>query len=341
MSPPDAPFQHVFLCPFGCDEKKRRAVLNCPIKASTLRTPSTRRTRDSVTSCFPAIVDTNLNSTSNSHHFLQSTPLKITPFSPSIVDPVILVQNQSRSQNSNTMATSSSHVRKRQYQPSNQTHLGSYFNRDTVPSLQRSDSLSPALPADTAASLLSVGMRVRKSVPEGYKTHKTVGSPGFPFPSTAPPTSSAPVRTAYSPMQTRELTPFCGLHKIGGLAEQEMPSSAPAIMRTDEEDDYDMPALSTSQGSFMSTQHSFAGQPPAYTESKKRSYEDEAEEDMDAFFDQQEDDDMAMAQQSASARPIARLKGTTQKVPQQHGVRIFGSDDFEEAPFLMPMDMEQ
>ncbi|KAK4631922.1 hypothetical protein CLAFUW4_02378 [Fulvia fulva] len=232
-------------------------------------------------------------------------------------------------------------IRKRQYQPSNQTHLSSYFTRNAVPSLHRSESLSPALPADTAASLLSVGMRVRKSVPEGYKTHKTLGSPGFRFPSTAPPTSSAPARPSYSPMQTRELTPFCGLHKVGGLTEQEIPSSAPAIMGMEEEEDYDMPALSTSQGSFMSTQNSFMASARTYTESKKRTYEDEADDDMDKFFDEQGDEDMAISQQNTAARPIARLKGTTRKVQQQHGVRIFGSDDFDEAPFLMPMEMEQ
>ncbi|EME47147.1 hypothetical protein DOTSEDRAFT_69190 [Dothistroma septosporum NZE10] len=239
------------------------------------------------------------------------------------------------------MATSSSHIRKRQYQPSTQTRLSSYFSRDAIPSIQQSESLSPVLPADTAASLLSVGMRVRKSVPEGYKTHKTLGSPGFPFPSTAPPTFSAPSRPAYSPMQTQELTPFCGLHKIGGLAAQDIPSSAPAIMKVDDGDEYDVPALSTSQGSFVSTQSSSATAARSSAEGKKRTYEDEAEDGMDAFFDEQEDECMAVTQRHAVVRPIARLKGTSWKVQQQHGVRIFGSDDFEDAPFLMPMEMEQ
>ncbi|KAF2461760.1 ribonucleotide reductase inhibitor-domain-containing protein [Lineolata rhizophorae] len=36
----------------------------------------------------------------------------------------------------------------------------------------------PALPAAVQSSLLNVGMRVRKSVPEGYKTHKTLGLAG-------------------------------------------------------------------------------------------------------------------------------------------------------------------
>src|SRR5271170_1264809 len=38
------------------------------------------------------------------------------------------------------------------------------------------DKHAAALDADTQASLLNVGMRIRKAVPEGYKTHKTAAA---------------------------------------------------------------------------------------------------------------------------------------------------------------------
>lgn len=107
----------------------------------------------------------------------------------------------------------------------------------------------PVLPSTIKSSLLNVGMRVRKSVPEGYKTGKIAS--GFPSwmdessnsnntsstgasasfagnnnghnrpVSALPP--SAPV-TATS--ANRELTPFCGIHKTGGYAVQEDNKSA-------------------------------------------------------------------------------------------------------------------
>lgn len=107
------------------------------------------------------------------------------------------------------------------------------------------DTGFPSVPGPVQASLLSVGMRVRKSVPEGYKTHKT-GPLSLPsiqttlsngnrtITASATTTTTAPVvssNDAYSVkpprdpvpdalQHQRELLPFCGLHKIGGYAEQ-------------------------------------------------------------------------------------------------------------------------
>lgn len=236
------------------------------------------------------------------------------------------------------------HVRKRPYQPSNQTTLNSYFRQDgdSINSQRSTSPMSPPLPADTAASLLNVGMRVRKSVPEGYKTHKTLGTPGFPFPSSAPPASSAPARPSISPMQTRELTPFCGLHKIGGLAVQDTPSSsAPGNMQRQrtEPSEEDMPDLSMSQGTISSTQNSFASVSQGqHSSTRKRTYEDEIEDDMDDFFDEIEADNGVTTLAASKARPMAPMKGSSQKAMSNSSVRIFGSDDFEEASFLAPLD---
>ncbi|KAF2735630.1 hypothetical protein EJ04DRAFT_190058 [Polyplosphaeria fusca] len=85
---------------------------------------------------------------------------------------------------------------------------------------------TPSLPNTVQADLLSVGMRVRKSVPEGYKTHKPAALPSIQ--TTLSKSSSPDVYSVKPPREPvpealqhqRELLPFCGLHKIGGYAEQ-------------------------------------------------------------------------------------------------------------------------
>ncbi|KAF1995747.1 hypothetical protein P154DRAFT_538600 [Amniculicola lignicola CBS 123094] len=87
-------------------------------------------------------------------------------------------------------------------------------------------SLAPAVPGHVQSNLLSVGMRVRKSVPEGYKTHKTSAT-SFPTVQTAISTATTSTTLQASgeavpdeAQHQRELLPFCGLHKIGGFADQ-------------------------------------------------------------------------------------------------------------------------
>ncbi|KAF2642129.1 hypothetical protein P280DRAFT_293752 [Massarina eburnea CBS 473.64] len=103
-------------------------------------------------------------------------------------------------------------------------------------SQQPRDSLIPDLPDRVQADLLSVGMRVRKSVPEGYKTHKALSIPSITTTlaiagnggskgtttmtetnySVKPPQDAVPDDYQHQ----RELLPYCGLQKIGGYAEQ-------------------------------------------------------------------------------------------------------------------------
>ncbi|KAH8885765.1 hypothetical protein GQ53DRAFT_751105 [Thozetella sp. PMI_491] len=123
-------------------------------------------------------------------------------------------------------------------------------------------------------------MRVRKSVPEGYKTgsaygsfslwadadarhNRTDGQPSLP-------------RTSAAPAGLRELTPFCGIHKIGGLAVQpnappsySFPAAAFQVMvdSAPSEDD-DVPGLTSSQESAASTDSTSSSRlapPPIYT----------------------------------------------------------------------------
>ena len=243
------------------------------------------------------------------------------------------------------MATSAEHLRKRQYQPS----INSYFQRNGSknagqgsPSSQISP-MSPPLPAERQSSLLTVGMRVRKSVPEGYKTHKTMPTEEFPFPSTAP-VSAAPTRTSYNNANPRELAPFCGLHKIGGLSSQGSfdapPSSAPPAFPSGRDSNSSIPGLSLSQSTLSSTQSSVVSN-AAHTLPNKRSYEEDIEDDLDAYFDEVEaEEQMAPVE----ARRIARLKNSPHK-RTVGGVSVYSSTggvagDFEEAPFLAPMETE-
>jgi hypothetical protein len=119
-----------------------------------------------------------------------------------------------------------------------QRQITSFFNRADgsgllSPSGPQTDGaeeqLDPAsLPAHVQANLLSVGMRVRKSVPEGYKTGSAAGAfhlwsekanKDRLFNSTAA-AGDKDGRARLAPPEPRELLPFCGLHKVGGMATQ-------------------------------------------------------------------------------------------------------------------------
>lgn len=76
------------------------------------------------------------------------------------------------------------------------------------------------LPEQIQADLLKVGMRVRKAVPEGYRTRRFTPRPFFNMGRLSPETQAA---VSGSPkQQAAELSPFSagGLHNVGGLAMQ-------------------------------------------------------------------------------------------------------------------------
>ncbi|KAF2034089.1 hypothetical protein EK21DRAFT_97854 [Setomelanomma holmii] len=142
------------------------------------------------------------------------------------------------------MHTTERHRNKRPFQPS----ITSFFARDasdsdddnrrglnpnTRPRTQhhaskQRETLAPPVPAHVQADLLQVGMRVRKSVPEGYKTQLKISTlPTITTTLVHPSTTSISldVKPPRDPVpddfvHQRELLPFCGLHKIGGYAEQ-------------------------------------------------------------------------------------------------------------------------
>ena len=134
------------------------------------------------------------------------------------------------------------HQAKRQYQPPI-THFlapaAQQSDRSHHHRAQYSRDKGPTLDASTQASLLNVGMRIRKAVPEGYKTHKTAASstePRRPAVVSAVPYFASGGGAGIggggggggSSSGPRGLVPFCGLHKIGGLRPQEEQWAQPA-----------------------------------------------------------------------------------------------------------------
>ncbi|KAI7539415.1 hypothetical protein KC331_g9766 [Hortaea werneckii] len=269
------------------------------------------------------------------------------------------------------------HIRKRPFQPS----ITSYFDQRAGPSSSSAASstnsrrpttdgawdaysppiLSPPVPEETQASLLSVGMRVRKSVPEGYKTHKTLGDGmgraeggfGGRELGSKVPSSSAPAmvgrRDAACGAGTaaragRELMPFCGLHKVGGLG---VSSSVGGAQEDEEDEEEDVPGLTWSQETVGSSQGSLMGSgfgmgdgyAGLQTESKKRTYDEEMEEEMDAYFEGGAGEAEEMGQVGVEGRKIAKHRGT---VGRKGGNVSGGAEgDFEEASFLAPMEVDE
>lgn len=125
-----------------------------------------------------------------------------------------------------------------------QRQITSFFSRGGASSTEHARPApplnGPVLPGQVQTNLLNVGMRVRKAVPEGYKTGTTYSAFKLWSEDDVRSSSSAPVpapvRTATNPVSAipntlsssgggvvRELVPFCGLLKVGGLGSQEEP----------------------------------------------------------------------------------------------------------------------
>ncbi|KAJ4987116.1 ribonucleotide reductase inhibitor [Stagonosporopsis vannaccii] len=191
-------------------------------------------------------------------------------------------------------------------------------------------TLAPALPDAVQASLLSVGMRVRKSVPEGYKTPK-------PQPPTHSPTPLRKPRSAYRdasseplhiPVDTlaatlqhqRELLPFCGLNKIGGYAEQ--PTMHPLFGATTA---YSLPAQAFSQP--FSSQDSGYGTDMARS-GGKRGWSEEGDEQPAHRSLAGGGSEGAGAAAAAAAALAARGNNFLFSIP----ARVSGEDDIPVSP---------
>ena len=129
-----------------------------------------------------------------------------------------------------------------------QRQITSYFTKSTSPSNAPSPPPGPlngpVLPTAVQSNLLTVGMRVRKSVVEGYKTSASESAFSLWSDSTPFPPRSASSSGAVD--ATRELAPFCGIHKVGGLAVQPVSALTPTPFSTSPPSSQDSVSSSTS-----------------------------------------------------------------------------------------------
>ena len=119
------------------------------------------------------------------------------------------------------------------------------------------------------------------------------------------------------------------------------PSSAPAAMQREEDEGVLLPSLTMSQDTIASTRGSFVPITPAASRSsRKRTYEEEIEEDLDAYFDDDEweEPEAVTTNDMRAVRPMARMKASLQKAVTDGGVSVVRGDDFDEAAFLVPPD---
>ncbi|KAK3987431.1 ribonucleotide reductase inhibitor-domain-containing protein [Cladorrhinum sp. PSN332] len=135
-----------------------------------------------------------------------------------------------------------------------QRQITSFFSKSSTSSHNSPAKTStpldgPVLPAQVQSNLINVGMRVRKAVPEGYKTgiqysaFKLWEDDPIPGPTVSSIASS-------SGGGVRELLPFCGIHKVGGMDVQ--PASVAPATNNDFDDMSSIPGLTNSQESVLS-----------------------------------------------------------------------------------------
>ncbi|PNP58893.1 hypothetical protein THARTR1_01141 [Trichoderma harzianum] len=170
--------------------------------------------------------------------------------------------------------------------------------------------LRPELPANVQANLLSVGMRVRKSVPEGYKTIDLAKA-------SSAPNGVAPRDLRRSAAVTKqvsnELLPFCGINKVGGLDTQpESPFFDEDVPALD-----NIPELSMSQESMDSVEGE---------SSRKRTFDDNGPWDF-------ETSEAVYTQPGFGNRPIA--------VPHSQIKKAFAPRGFEQETMALDGDEDE
>lgn len=245
------------------------------------------------------------------------------------------------------MRSSARHTSKKPFQPDYK--ITDYFSRGD-PSLASSNGASDSLrrhqhslaPSDQA-SLLSVGMRIRKAVPEGYKTHKTrlmnneENEPPVNLVGDSLAYETSPQAPAFRPQNNgsrgRELLPFCGIHKIGGLGFQESSNAGVDAFNVSGDSNF---SSQESQISNMST-----GSVRHVLQPGKRRFEDNEDAD-----DEEEDgildfDFSLRISAPVESRKMAKARSRV-SVRQEQSTFVFnrGVDAFPEADFLRPLDDE-
>jgi hypothetical protein len=183
-------------------------------------------------------------------------------------------------------------------------------------------SATPVVSEKVQSSLLSVGMRVRKSVADGYKTQRSLKQEK----SIPPPlVVKTPTAELHAGMYGHgELAPFSGISKYN----QSFSSTSGHIVN-DDGDDYSLPP--SSQDSIAST-NSFNNN---MNNSQKRTF------GSDDFASWEDESNIAFHDAPTGRRILApglgqqRRRMLALRQTSQPGMDV---DDFEEASFLRPLE---
>ncbi|KAL8646077.1 MAG: hypothetical protein Q9226_007028 [Calogaya cf. arnoldii] len=223
----------------------------------------------------------------------------------------------------------------------NQTDISSYFNIHSTFTLTHPTNQArataatpyptPQLPPTIQSSLLNVGMRVRKAVPEGYKTTK----PLFDHYSTPRINNNGRGCGGYA-----ELVPYCGISKVGGyMAQPPLPDEPQSSMFFGDEMFED--SVPSSQESILIESETVGLQ---WSRAAKRpliiggEVEDEDEDEETSAGRRENSGVLHDMAGSIALRPIAQARN---RRPAAVTTRLKGacdSADFGEAPFLHDMD---
>lgn len=169
------------------------------------------------------------------------------------------------------------------------------------------------------ASLLSVGMRVRKAVPEGYKTVSEKG-----LTSTIPNTVGTTAAARFS--RAQELAPFCGIHRVGGYMEQ--PTAA--TYQSFDNEDFGFPSSSQESMASVESNETVSDITQQRTRNHRKHFRDEGDED-----DSENTEHCGVE----AARHIATAH-TRRRGHERTANFSLPPDDFEEASFLQPRSNE-
>ncbi|KAK1976698.1 ribonucleotide reductase inhibitor-domain-containing protein [Colletotrichum cereale] len=221
-----------------------------------------------------------------------------------------------------------------------QRQITSFFRPGPAPPAEpSSSSTTNNLPSDVQSNLLSVGMRVRKSVPEGYKTGT--------YSSFKLPTDNAERRTPVvratntagnlNTIAPHELLPFCGINKVGGLASQ------PSYASESEYEEEGVPGLDDVPG-LTSSQETVEGTANDGRSKKRFFVEEETDEPVQMWANHTAWLESEVSPRSltpsgwANARPFAVPRKSRRKpAAEQENLVV---DDFDDADFLVNPDAD-
>ena len=234
---------------------------------------------------------------------------------------------------------------KRPFRPSINSYLGLVRDTDCHQGPTQTIIPNPLLPSTIQSSLLNVGMRVRKSVSDGYKIRqKLICDISIPL-------TGSSSRTALPGSASKSfngLVQYCGILKVGGYDVQEpIPGEADIPPLQFDQDDWNLLSSQESNTSTIFTNPMNLPQsisPVTTNNNNKRRREDADEVDLDLEAQPVSPRSRPISHTRMPnlnhIRPIA-LGKSRKKASQAEDIReseMIDVEDFEEAQLLSPQD---